>query len=530
MANWKEQSLRLWQNIGKRERYIIIGAAVLLFAAILTWSYWWGGRPENVPLFTNMDAEDAGEVAAKLKELKIPYEIGENGTTILVSSKDVYRIRLDLAGQGLPKGKKGFEIFDQNKFGVTEFQNKVYLLQALQGELARTIEQMAEVERARVHIVLSEGSLYKKDEKPATASIMLKLRPKAELNKEQVKGIVNLVAHSIQDLKPENITVVDSFARVLNAPEEDEEKLAEQMKLNGKQNITQIELARKIQDSLQKGAQSMLEQVLGPGKAAVRVNVELDFDRRTIDRQVFQPVVDDKGIVRSTQELTESYTGNSTAPGPAPGGVPGVTSNIPGYVTGNNNNSQSNYDKKEFTRNYEINETKEKVVASPGSIKRLTVSVLVDAAFNKAQQDSIAKVVASAVGLNPARGDAIAVEAIAFSTDIADRQKQEELAMEEKQKQSLYLKLGIGASVLLAALLIVWMILRHRRREAEMQIAAMLPPEPEEIEIPPEPEETLPELSPEELERAQQREAIEKFAKTKPEEASQLLRAWLADE
>ena len=145
MADWKEQSISLWQNIGKRERYMIIGAAVLLFVAIIGWSVWWGGRPDNVPLFTAMDAKDAGEVAAKLKELKIPYEIGNNGTAILVSSKDVYRVRLDLASQGLPRGYKGFEIFDQNKFGATEFQNKVYYLQALQGELTRTIEQMAEV-------------------------------------------------------------------------------------------------------------------------------------------------------------------------------------------------------------------------------------------------------------------------------------------------------------------------------------------------------------------------------------------------
>ncbi|MPL63276.1 hypothetical protein SDC9_08898 [bioreactor metagenome] len=162
MADWKEQSLRLWESIGKKQRYMILGSAILLFIAILSWSYWWGSRPDLVPLFTNMDAKDAGEVREKLKELKIEHEIGNNGTSIMVASKDVYRIRLDLASQGLPRGSKGFEIFDQNKFGTTDFQNKVYLLQALQGELTKTIEQMSEVEKARVHIVLPEDSLYKK--------------------------------------------------------------------------------------------------------------------------------------------------------------------------------------------------------------------------------------------------------------------------------------------------------------------------------------------------------------------------------
>ena len=243
MADWKEQSLRLWQNLGKQQRYIILGSAVLLFIAILSWSYMWGGRPDLVPLFTDMETKDAGEIQAKLKEMKVNHEIGGNGTSILVPSKDVYRIRLDLASQGLPRGNKGFEIFDQNKFGATEFQNKVNYLQALQGELARTIEQMSEVEKVRVHIVLPEDSLYKKNEKPATASIMLKLRPSTQLSREQVKGIVNLVAHSIQGLKPENVTVIDNFARVLNDQNDSPE-------LAGAGTVTQIEMTKKIQEDL----------------------------------------------------------------------------------------------------------------------------------------------------------------------------------------------------------------------------------------------------------------------------------------
>jgi flagellar M-ring protein FliF len=514
MADWKEQSLSFWQNIGKRERYMIIGAAVLLFVAIIGWSVWWGGRPDNVPLFTNMDAKDAGEVAAKLKEMKIPYEIGNNGTAILVSSKDVYRVRLDLASQGLPRGYKGFEIFDQNKFGATEFQNKVYYLQALQGELTRTIEQMAEVEKARVHIVLPEDSLYKKNEKPASASIMLKLQRSAQLTREQVKGIVNLVAHSIQGLKPENITVVDNFARVLN-DQQDEQQMASTV------SLTQLEMTRKVQESLQKSVQSLLEQVLGPNKSAVRVNVELSFDMKTVDRQVFEPVVDDKGIIRSSQEVNESFRGTTTQPG----GVPGTTTNIPGYVTANQ--GQSQYEKKETTRNYEINELKEKTIVAPGAIRRLAVAVLVDANVTGAQRDSIMKAVASAVGINPARGDMISVETIPFSTELADRQKREEQALAEQQRQALYMKLAAAAVALLAVLFIIRTYLRKRQAEEEPEVME-LPEQEAPLHIME--QAAAKELTPQEKERAAQREAIAKMARSRPDEVAQLVKAWINEE
>lgn len=511
MDDWKEQSLRLWRNIGKRQKYIIIGSAVLVFIAILGWSLWWGGRPDSVPLFTGLDAKDAGEVAAKLKEEKIPYEIGNNGTAIMVSSKDVYKVRLDLAAQGLPRGNKGFEIFDQNKFGTTEFQNKIYYLQAIQGELTKTIEQMAEVEKARVHIVMPEDSLYKKNEKPATASIMLKLRPSAKLSQAQVTGIVNLVAHSVQGLKPENITIVDDQAHVLNDPS--------QTQGSGAVSLSQLEMTKKVQDDLQKNLQSMLDQVLGQGRAAARVNVELNFDQKVTDQKTFTPVVDDKGIVRSSQDVNENYQGNSNAPG----GVPGTTTNIPGYVT-NSNNSQSNYEKKEAIRNYEINETNEKTVASPGSIKRLTVAVLVDGAVTNVQQDSILRTVSSATGLNPARGDVVSVESIPFNTELADKQRQEEA--DQLFQHRLFLYGGIALVLLLIAAAVYGFRAYRRKKQAErdMELLAMNPDGALEEEAAEE------ELSPEENERNQMREAIENFAKSNPEDVAQLLKTWLSEE
>ena len=274
MGDWKERYLALWEKFTKRQRYIMLGSALALLLVILGISFWYGSKPDMVPLFTGMETKDAGEVAAKLKESKIEYEIQETklGTNILVPSKNVHDARLDLSTQGLPRGQKGFEIFDDSKLGVTEFQNKVNYLQALQGELTRTIEQIAAVEKARVHIVLPEDSLYKKNvskfqdqglevlykknEKPATASIMLRLRPNIELSKKEIKGIVNLAAHSIQGLQPENITIVDDTGQILNDPDEDDEQNVKQ------KTMTQLEMTRKVQDNIQKNVQSLLDQSL----------------------------------------------------------------------------------------------------------------------------------------------------------------------------------------------------------------------------------------------------------------------------
>lgn len=515
MAEWKEKSLRLWQNLGKKQRYMILGSAILIFTVVLAWSFWWGGRPDLVPLFTDLETKDAGEIVAKLKEMKVSHEIGANGTAIMVQSKDVYRVRLELASQGLPRGNKGFEIFEQSKFGATEFQNKVNLVQALQGELARTIEQMPEVEKARVHIVLSEDSLYKKNEKPATASIMLKLRPAAQLSKDQIKGVVNLVAHSIQGLKAENITVIDQMAHVLN-----DQNDAAGLAASG--TLSQIEMTKKVQDDLQKNLQSLLEQVLGPNKAAARVNVELSFDQRTVDKQVFEPVVDDKGIVRSSQELNEKFKGTS----PNPGGVPGTATNIPGYVT-NSATQQSDYEKKEVTRNYEINETKEKVIATPGSVKRLTVAVLVDASINKAQQDSIAKTVASAIGVNPTRGDTVSVESISFNTEVFDKQRKDELDYENEQKQALWLKIGLAVLILLAVLYLVRMASRRRQKEEVEEEEMLGTSELDELDTD---LTDAKEMTPQEKIREEQRQEIEKIAKSKPEDIAQLIKVWLSEE
>ena len=529
MGDWKERYLALWEKFTKRQRYIMLGSALALLLVILGISFWYGSKPDMVPLFTGMETKDAGEVAAKLKESKIEYEIQETkqGTNILVPSKNVHDARLDLSTQGLPRGQKGFEIFDDSKLGVTEFQNKVNYLQALQGELTRTIEQIYAVEKARVHIVLPEDSLYKKNEKPATASIMLRLRPNVELSKKEIKGIVNLAAHSIQGLQPENITIVDDRGQILNDPDDDDEQNVKQ------KTMTQLEMTRKVQDNIQKNVQSLLDQSLGEGRAFARVSVELDFDDRQTDRQTFTPVVDESGIIRSQQDINETYEGTSNNPG----GPAGVESNVPGYVA-QEGTANANYEKKESTKNYEINEEKQRTVASPGSIKRLTVAVLVNDDITTPQQESIMRSISSAAGINAERGDTISVEPLPFSTEAADRRAAEEQAERDRQDRIFYMQVGIP--LLIIALIAFALYMRRRKRlqeEAAAAEAARLAQEEEERRIAAERAALVEagEIEEEELTEEEQRQLSEKqtlqqLIDQKPAEVAMLIKTWLAEE
>ncbi len=463
LADWRERYRQLWERFDTRQRYILLAAVIAVIAIILGIGFMYGSKPEMVPLFTNMEAKDAGEVADNLKERQVAYTIEETprGTTILVPSATVHDLRMALAVEGLPRGNKGFELFDDSKLGVTEFQNKVNYLQAIQGELTRTIEQIRAVQKARVHIVLQEDSLYKKNEKPATASIMLMLMPdlpeEEQLTKKEIKGIVNLVAHSVQSLSPENITIVDDTGKILNDPDEDAELSVSHL------TMTQLEMTRKVETRLQRNLQSLLDQTLGERKAVAQVSVELDFDQRQTDRQIFTPVVDESGIIRSQQDINETYSGNSTYPG----GAAGIQSNVPGYVA-ENGNANADYSRAESIKNYEINEERQKIIASPGSIRRLTVAVLVDESVTAAQQDSLVRAVSSAAGINPERGDTVSVEPLPFSTEAEDRRRAAEEAERQRQQRIFYAWVSFFVLLLLAILAyLYWRRKKRLQREAE---------------------------------------------------------------
>ena len=543
MANWRERLQELWNRYDRRRKLIFFAAILAVILAFVGISFWYGSKPDYVPLYTNLETKDAGDVVNNLKEAGVPYDLVEDkkGATILVPAPQVHDLRLNLASAGLPRGNKGFELFDDSKLGVTEFQNKINYLQALQGELTRTIEHLDSVEKARVHIVLPEDSLYKKNEKPATASILLMLAPEKKLTQPEVKGIVNLVSHSVQGLNPENVTIVDAEGNILNKSDDDALEREAQMNMRA---LNQIEMTKKVRDHIQQNVQTLLDKTLGDGNAFVRVSVELDFDDKKIDRQTFTPVVDESGIIRSQQDISESYNGESTIPG----GPAGVQSNIPGYVA-EDRSANAEYERKESTRNYEINEENQKIVASPGSIRRLTVAVLVNDSITELQQEALLRAVSSAAGINEDRGDTISVEPMPFNTELRDQRLAAERQEQLRKDRILYTE--IAAMILIAALVLGGFLMYRwkKRKERQAEIAERLAAErrareearrAEEAARRAEAEERQraleaneieeDNLTPEEKQQMTEKDAILKLIDEKPAEAAMLIKTWLAED
>ncbi len=528
MADWRERLLQLWNGFQGRQRYAIIGGIIALILLVVGVSLWYGSKPEMVPLYTNLESRDAGEIVANLRESGVTYSLQEtrDGTTIYVLPRDVLETRMNLATAGLPRGNKGFEIFEDQSIGTTEFQNQVNYLQAIQGELARTIEQLDKVSKARVHIVMPEDSLYKKNERPATASIMVVMRGDEPLRRREVNGIVNLVANSVPTLIPKNITVVDETGKILN---EEEDADLEKQKQMSMQSDLQLKLTKSVRDSLQENVQSMLDDALGEGNAYVRVSVELDFDDREINRQTFTPVVDDAGIIRSQQSISESYTGTSTEPG----GAAGIESNVPGYV-GEEGQANAEYERKEVTQNYEINEETQKIISSHGAIKRLTVAVLVDDDVTEEQQEGLIRLISSAAGIDLNRGDTVSVETMPFSTDVRERKTLEELKAEERRSRVFYMELGF-LLLLLSFIAGGFMMYRNKRlkeREIEEEIArreeeerARLEAERRDLEAQQRAAEEK--MTPEERQNRDERQLIQTLIDQRPQEVAMLLKTWL---
>ncbi|MBI2877620.1 MAG: flagellar M-ring protein FliF, partial [Candidatus Tectomicrobia bacterium] len=414
---------RLVQGISQRLADLSAGKKIVLAltlgmgVAALVVAILWLKRPQYQPLFTNLNPDDAGSVTAKLKEDQVPYRLEDGGRSILVPAERVYDIRLELAGQGLPQGGGvGFEIFDRHNLGTTEFVQKLNYRRALQGELARTISQLEEVDQARVHLVIPEKALFVQDQETASASVVLKLEPGREIKGQQIQGIVHLVSSSVEGLKPERITIIDQRGRILSSGsgESDLQKLTS----------SQLEYQRLVEREMERQIQSMLEQVLGPQKVIARVSAAMDFDRIERTEESYDP---DTTVVRSEQRSNETSNGA----GPVPMGVPGVQSNLPGGTPGSSSASPSQYKRENETINYEISKVTRHVIEPMGKIRRLSVAVLIDGKYrplpNKpGEQEYLPRspeelsryqsIVKKAVGYSEERKDQVEVASFPFET------------------------------------------------------------------------------------------------------------------
>ena len=404
----------------------LISLVVLVIATVwgLIALIHWSGQAEFMPLYSQLSAEDAGEVVGRLREQKIPYKLSHDGSTIQVPREKIYEIRLDFASQGLPRGSGvGFEVFDNAKLGMTEFVQNINYQRALQGELSRTIDQLAEVESSRVHIVIPPRSVFIEEEDPATASVILKIRSGRWLNNDQVRGVVHLVSSSVPRLTPENVTVVDQNGKLL-AGVQDEPTAS-------KISSDQLEFQKRKEHLLEQSVLSMLEQVLGRDKAIVRVSCDLDFMQQESTEELYLP---DNQVVRSEQSSSEaSNKQDATA-----GGVPGMASNISKDTqTISQTSLAGSYKKQDNTRNYEIGKKTSRRILPVGKLQRLSVAVVVDGKYEKTikgkgdkqreeikyvsrsaeEMAALESIVKRAVNFDETRGDMVEVANIPFNTD-----------------------------------------------------------------------------------------------------------------
>lgn len=363
-------------------------------------------------LYANLSEADAGEVVNWLKAEKIPYQLKKNGRNIWISADKIYETRLNLAANGLPSGGGvGFEVFDKQSFALTDYVQKVNYTRALQGELARTITSLDPVESTRVHLALPEKRLFKNQQKEATASVIITLASGRKLEPDQVQGIVHLVAGSVTGLTPDNVKVIDSSGMVLEGE-----------KKKDKDNLLSVDMLAFQQDVEQRmeiRVQDLLDTVMGKNKAMVRVTAELDFAKVEKTQELFDA---EEPVIRSEQ-INQENSGSQTS-----GGIPGVQSNLQGNTSGFTSNSPPSNKSSRIT-NYEISKTINRIVNPIGTVKSLSVSILVadrtvideetkeskNVPLSDEELQSIKKMVSSALGIVTERGDQINVVSMPFS-------------------------------------------------------------------------------------------------------------------
>ncbi len=394
--------LGIFNKLSMQQRLMIAGIAVVTFV-LLGFIFFIFNEPTYSTLYSNLSQEDASQVVNYLSAEKVPYKIIGNGTTITVPKDKIYKVRLDLASKGVPSsGVVGYEIFDHNTMGMSEFMQKINYKRALEGELSRTITEQDGIKSARVHIVIPTKSIFKDEEKKPTASVVLKLTSRNTPSKSSITAIENLVAGSVEGLTPENVTIVDTRGRMLSKPV-DQDPLASS-------GSKQYEVKTNIEKYLTQKAQRILNKIVGYGNSDIQVNVDLNFKQVEKTMESYDP---------ESQVVVSEQTSKSQSNG--------VTTRDSSALVSENT-----------TTNYEISKTIEKMIDGAGNIKRITLAAVVNGVPKEvkngskvetvyeprtdAQLKKIEQLLRQAVGIDDSRKDKISIVSIPFEapTEIQD--------------------------------------------------------------------------------------------------------------
>ncbi|WP_312072990.1 flagellar basal-body MS-ring/collar protein FliF [Atlantibacter sp.] len=406
-------------------------AAVAIIVALVLWAK----TPDYRVLFSNLSEKDGGAIVTQLTQMNVPYRFSDNGGAIMVPAENVYDLRLRLAGMGLPKGGAvGFELLDQEKFGISQFSEQVNYQRALEGELSRTIETLGPVKTSRVHLAMPKPSLFVREQKSPSASITVNLEPGRALDEGQITAIVHMVSSAVAGLPPENVTVVDQSGHLLTSSGSGGRDL----------NDAQLKYAADVESRVQRRIEAIVGPIVGNGNVHAQVTAQIDFASKEQTEEQYRPNSDpSQTAVRSRQLNTNEQIGSGL-----PGGVPGALSNQPAPANnapidtppgqnqpnnGQANNAQANGQRTQTssanntvprntqhdeTTNYEVDRTIRHTKMNTGDVQRLSVAVVVNyrtladgkpLPLTADQMKQIENLTREAMGFSESRGDTLNV-------------------------------------------------------------------------------------------------------------------------
>ncbi len=540
---------KFWQTTnGKR---IVIGGAIAGVVAIVAALWLWMSAPEYKVLFSNYTDKDGGAITASLDQMGVKYKFSDSGSAILVPADRIHDLRLKLAQQGLPRaGNVGFELLENQKLGTSQFVEQVNYQRSLEGELANSIQSLSAVSSARVHLALPKPSVFVRDQQKPTASVLLNLQPGRALDQAQVSAIVHLVASSIPELTPANVTVVDQNGTLLS----------DSANKNGKQlDPNQLKYVEALQQNIVKQVQSIIAPLVGQNNVRAEATAEVDFAQTDTAAEMYKPnSPPEPQAIRSQQTSEQSGPGSTN-----PSGIPGALSNQPpGVATapldGGAQPAQAQAStgpsRKDSTTNYEVDKTIRYEQKPMGGIKRLTVGVVVNyrrtvdpktgkvvvKPLSAAEVAQINELVKQAMGYSQARGDTLNVTNAPF--DGVD--KPEEQAPDWwKDPANLPLAKDIARYVFIALVLaFLWFrfvrpLLKPAIKKFDEAVAIPPEPEPEVPEADPEPdpdEEARIQREEEEQQKVQvyksNLEMAKDMAKNDPRIVANVIKEWLGTE
>ncbi|WP_227816866.1 flagellar basal-body MS-ring/collar protein FliF [Nitrogeniibacter aestuarii] len=424
-----QQALANFNALTSRQKLAMmaaLAAAIALAVGVMLWSR----TPDYAVLFSNLEEKDGGAIVTALQAQNIPYDIGPGGNTIRVPADRVHDVRLQLAAQGLPRGGMvGFELMENQKLGVSQFHEQINYQRGLEGELARTIQSIAAVAGARVHLAMPKRTAFLRDAKQPTASVFVNLHPGRNLDAAQVAGIVHLVASSVPNMSNDGVSVIDETGKLLT-------NKSDPLRAAGL-DPTQLSYVQELESTYVQRVENILEPLVGKGNFRVQVTADVDFDRIEQTNETYKPNADPtQTAIRSRQE-SENVTRD-----PGPEGVPGALTNQPPVpaqapitnpATAQPGGATDNFQTRNSasTTNYELDKTISHTRRAMGLIKRLSVAVVVN---HKTQQDKDGKDIAvpptdaeiqrinnlvrEAVGFNADRGDSLNVAASEFAPEM----------------------------------------------------------------------------------------------------------------